>query len=222
MNIYRLCLAIFCSILLSGCLAGTKVRTQPDPGDPTANFPKMCVGDTFTRKNFSGSTYDQREQFTYKVDKVNSDGSFEMLRNDQPTGDKHRLYYNNKYQSVKRIYLNTNKETISTQLEKRPLHFPLFVGKRWKSHYDGKSTEGTKYKYTNTYIVTAYKKLETPMGILDVFKISMKQWSDNWSPSSTPAEATLYYSPKLKHVVRFNPEWRKNDYTTKADVKTCN
>lgn len=213
---------LFIAFFCVGCVANTQVRTQPEQGDPVAEFPRMCVGDTYTAIEYSATTTNRKDEFTYTVDKVNPDGSFDFIMTSKTDNRKERLLYNNDFQLIKWIDLRDGEIKPTSEPPSKPLKFPLFVGKKWKDHYKGKSVDDTYYEYTNTYFVTDYKKMSFDIGTYYVFRIEEKQWNHVWSPSAKPSTKIKYYSPKLKIVIKAIPSWRSNDYVIDASMKKCN
>jgi len=215
------CVIVFVSLTIAGCAGNSVVvRTEPNPGDPVANYPKYCVGDKivgfgYSSKNTGGDRY------TQIVEKVHEDGGQDRLETTEKEKSKERWYVNNQGHWVSGKNLETGEDLPVAVHPAKTLDFPLFVGKQWKDSYEGKSVDGGKYTYKNTYTVTDYKKLKVDAGEFDVFRIEQIHFNTSGASSGKTSESIRYYAPAAKFTVKTIPSWRMGYEAETVDVKNC-
>ena len=202
--------------LLTGCIAGTPVREKPDAGDPIAERPKYCVGDSWTWDNLPA-----KDKLWYsEVTEYNDDGSYALIGyNPHKENKKYKYYEDANHKLYKKVNLNSGEE-LEIGPDKNMLDFPLFIGKQWIVKYFGTSTNGNVNNYTNRHTVTNYEKLKTDsLGEIDVFRIVRVHKLLRESTRQTTH--TYFYSPELKIIVVSKPSWRSNRQVTNASVTNC-
>ena len=172
-----------------------------------ADFPEMSVGDTWYTEGYSrkhGS-----DKFRSKVIKVKRDGSFIIEKKpEKDKDDSYYLYYNNQYRLVKKINIYTGEEVNIPNPPKIFLDFPLFVGKKWKDDYYGKSVDGSNYHYTNYYKVIDYEDKSTPAGSFKAFHIKRLNKLVQAQSDTDQYIEHYWYSPELKRIITSKPNWR--------------
>lgn len=208
--------------LLGGCFAGTQIKLQPDPSVPVAEVPRYCLGDTYTSNGYSSTNILGKDTFTWTVENVNPDGSFQAIETSKGDGRRDQYVYNNQRQLVKWIDMKTGERKPVHDPPSKYLDFPLFVGKRWTDSYKGKSVSGAFFEYTNAYTVTEYTKIKVEAGEFEAFRIQKKQWNKVWSPSAKPAEEIYYYAPRAKVVIKSIPSWRIGHEIIDIHMTDCN
>lgn len=181
---------LFPLYLFYGCET-VQVRQEPLPGSPVAHAPKMVVGDSWTVKEYTNKY--KRDVVTIKIIKVESDGSYTVEKVRKEGGKR----WIRDYDSLSRRINPPEKKVL--------LNFPLFIGKKWKDKYLGKSTKGGYYNYKNTYIVKKYEKVNTKTGNFSAFKILQIQYNVN---TNWQGRAELWYAPEVKKIVKYRPSWR--------------
>jgi len=187
----------------SGC-GTTPVKNVPLPGEPVAHVPKMTVGDTWV---YTGFGYGGTDTFTSKVVEVQADGGFVTERKSKKKNRTVLCYWNNKYQKTRMVDKDSGNELdVLTPPAKYP-DFPLFVGKQWSDKYTGSSITGSTDDYANDYFVESYGKVSTKAGTFDAFKISRQHYNISRG-RRTSFFSTFWYSPKLKIVIKSEPDWR--------------
>lgn len=215
--LYQTLLLSFIGFFLSSCIAGTTIKTQPDPSDPVADLPKHCKGDKTVEMGWWSST-EKNKTWTNNIDKVNEDGSYEMINVLDNGKEERRLFYNNKHQLIRNLNLATGKDEFITNPPANRLNFPLFVGKQWSDNYYTTAARGGKYHYSNLYTVTAYQTLTIKAGQFDVFRI----WRINSNLRDLSKSSEIYYySPQLKTVILSEPDWRDGFELISYSIGKC-
>jgi hypothetical protein len=95
--------------------------------------------------------------------------------------------------------------------------FPLFVGKEWSRRTSGRPEESApdvNYRhedadYRHEYDVLSYENVTVPAGNFKAYKI---QYTQTNLGSSRSGKAYLWYSPEIKHLVKFELDKWSGDY----------
>ena len=147
---YTFIVLFFSSVVIfftSGCQT-TPSKQTPLPGEPVSNFPKMMVGDSWVKKEYSKKGIVTRNR---TIIETKSDGSFvEEIKDDK--GRTLHEYYNNRYQRVLSINVEKGSAVKIPKPPAKTLEFPLFVGKKWNDEFDTWK-KGNIRHFTNEYIV---------------------------------------------------------------------
>lgn len=205
-------LMLFTGIALSGCIAGTQVRTAPEPGAPVAEKPEYCVGDTWTWADYP------TRQHVWKavVTDVLPDGSTIVVGSGD-TG-KFQFFYDNQDRLVKKINMDTGNEEIIPSPPRIGEDYPLFVGKRWEETYSNMSVSGTYLTYRSVYTVTAYEKVRVEAGEFFAFRIWESQTRTREMGNAT---RIYYFVPEIKGMILEKPDWRSHRQVIEYSVSKC-
>jgi hypothetical protein len=201
---YNLAILFILTIFIFGCETIPEGKKTPLPGEPVAYFPKMKVGDWWVLKMITRSQTLKQDIVHNKVINVSKDGSFVIESKIEKVGT-YRLFYNNKMQLIMGIEISTGNRMKTIDPPSKPLNFPLFVGKKWKEHFWGKSVSGRTYEYDNFYTVKSIEMVNTKAGTFKAFKIEMINRIVNTASSGTEI---YWYSPEIKAIVKAKPSWK--------------
>ena len=196
-------LSLFTFLSLFGC-AFTPAKTQPEPGEPVAYFPKMIVGDKWVTTSWNRNK--RTDTYHKEITQVNQDGSFVIWSWAEKSGYTWYEYWNREHQLEKIVYPSTGKTIIKKKPLRNSLDFPLFVGKKWETKYMEYSKGGRPTEYIDKYKVKSYESVETKAGYFKAFKISRTNClAENRSYMYNSNE---WYSPELKSIIKVkNPSF---------------
>lgn len=210
--------SLLTAFLLTGCIAGKEIKTAPDPGEPVAYAPKMCLGDKWEEDGYS--TEIGKDKYYGEVTKVMSDGTFDVTWTSESKRENSISTRNQKLELIKSFDFKKNLENPVSHPPQQRLSFPLFVGKTWRDSYTGGSIDGNKYRYENTYKVTDYQKLKVKAGEFDVFRIWRIHKNKNRATNRS-AKEIYYYSPQTKSIIYSKPSWRVGYELINYSVSNC-
>jgi TolB-like protein len=199
---YVFIVLFFTSVVIFFFTAGCQTTPKPPlPGETmSASFPKMMVGDSWVRKEFSKKGMVTRSR---TIIEIKPGGGFvEEVKDDR--GITLHEYYNNKYQRIVSINVEKGSPVKIPKPPEKRLEFPLFVGKKWSDEFDGWTRKGVGH-FINEYVVDKYETINTKAGSFKAFKIIRlgsipeKGWK---------GKEEYWYSPEAKCIVRSIPGWR--------------
>jgi hypothetical protein len=195
-------LSFFAFLLFFSC-ALTPEKTQPEPGEPVAHFPKMKVGDKWVKTGWSKNK--RTDTYHLEIKEVRQDGSFVVLGSAEKGGYTWYEYWNKEHQLEKFIN-GAGKTIIQEKPLRNTLDFPLFVGKRWETKYSAYSKGGHPTEYIDIYKVKSYETVKTNAGYFKAFKIS--RTNRPTEISSHIYNSIEWYSPELKSIIKVkNPDF---------------
>lgn len=145
-----------------------------------ADQPKLIIGDTWKWSNRSETYIGEKDDLLL----------FTLVKNTKEVLQRYRTKSLNFVKDVNAQGVVTNIRSPHTGM----LSFPLVVGKGWTQQYvSGKTARIATYK------VTAYEKLLTSAGQLNVFKI---EGIDKRDDLKSEVAVKLWYSPKARTIVQ--------------------
>ena len=199
---YTFIVLFFSSVVIFftfGCQTTPSKQTSL-PGDPVSNFPKMMVGDSWVKKEYSKKGIVTRSR---TIIETKPDGGFvEEVKDDR--GITLNAYYNNKYQCIVSIDVEKGSAVKTPKPPAKRLEFPLFVGKKWNDEFDAWKRGNIRH-FTNEYIVDKYERINTKAGSFKAFKIIRL---GSIPEKSWKGKEEYWYSPEAKRIVRSIPDWR--------------
>ena len=216
-------LSFFAFLSFFGC-AFTPAKTQPEPGEPVAYFPKMIVGDKWVKTSWNRNK--RTDTYHTEVTEVNQDGSFVILGRAEKSGYTWYEYWNKEYQLEKIVYPSTGKTIIKKKPLRNSLDFPLFVGKESETKYSSLSKRGRFLEYLDIYKVLSYETVKTKAGNFKAFKINRTNMMIEFRQFY---RSTEWYCPELKCIIKVkNPDfpptellgYKLEDAETKITSKT--
>lgn len=188
------------SAMLVGCLARPIVAQEPvsRSGTPTAYAPTYKVGDTWTMLWGKTDTYPGVKGVQTVV--AVSDGQT-TLSVSSNGGTPFEEDFNNQGDL-------TRNGGITWEPSFGWLSFPMMVGKSWDSRYIQHSPSGT-HAVSQRVEVVAFERVQVAAGSFDACKIVLHALGTPQlgGGSAVPFNATYWYAPSVKRVVKSVMEW---------------
>jgi len=183
-------LKIITVILVVNLLAcTTPPKTAPDLGSAVAEFPVMSIGDTWVSSHFADNH--GTAEFSYTVTSVESDGSFDIKRENNKDTKREFKHFDSTATGVPMM--------MGIQYDPEALQFPIFVGKAWETEAQTVSTDGDYYTYKTRYVVDEYTIVKTKGGTFEAFLIKSRarNLGTNWKGTGK-----YWYAPEAKTIVK--------------------
>jgi hypothetical protein len=157
------------------------------------NAPVWTVGDQWTYKPARGG-HGIREIVEVKEDLfIMKTSESENLR-----------AYDKTTMNLKFLVDKSGKQVSVSNVFRKVLDFPMFVGKKWKDTVTARTATKREVTFENEFQIEGVEEVTTPAGVFKAFKIYQKQ--SNTVPPGRSGWARYWYSPIAKNTVKIEVE----------------
>jgi TolB-like protein len=191
--------------ILSSCANPSKAGETASPSSPTAQFPRMIVGDSWVTRGFHPTS--GLETYHLKVIQVLEDGGF-LIESREDNGTIHHYTFNNRYEWIDIVKMpEGQKLKVLPRPPMNRFNFPIFIGKKWKDEFVSWNPRLKKdSRFVNEYAVEAYEPVKTTAGTFMAFKIVRRSTIPETKWKGTEI---YWYAPEAKREVKSAPDYRE-------------